>query len=251
MIWGGLPLLQRGFVEAATQLLAPGARVFLQSDVLEVRSSAAAAVVEAAACLKWMRELALPGCRAWQAALPAGHTLTAACWAPPSSPLCQVAEHMRDKFEQHGSSAFAPCPVHHVREATFHAASPPPEDAAGAAGAAAAAATSDGGSSSAAEGSAAWQSQWAAAGWLRQNPLVRTQASAVREVPLLLRPRVALCSPCMPSCCAWPIAARCARPAQLKRAVPLPPSLQGVPTEREVATVEQDMPVYRVLLVRQ
>ena len=80
----------------------------------------------------------------------------------------QAAEHMRDTFERHGAAWFAPCPEAHAGP-TFLAASPPrepppqqqqqeqqqeqqepqqpPEPQ--------------------------WQSQWAAAGWLVDNPLVR------------------------------------------------------------------------------
>ena len=90
-------------MEAAAKLLRPGARVFLQSDVLE------------------------------------------------------AAEWMRDTFEQHGSSAFAPCTQLHTPQATFQAASPPP----------------DRGAAASSEQQTQWQSRWAAAGWLRDNPLVR------------------------------------------------------------------------------
>lgn len=145
--------VQKQLVEALSRLLAPGARVFLQSDVLE------------------------------------------------------AAEHMRDTFEQHGAAWFAPCHELHSGP-TFQAASPPRPRAgqqgqAGQQAAAAAEAAAEQG----AEGQQGeevqqqeqeepqWQSQWAAAGWLQDNPL-------------------------------------------------------GVPTEREVLTTAQGLPVYRVMLRR-
>ncbi|PRW58022.1 tRNA (guanine-N(7)-)-methyltransferase isoform A [Chlorella sorokiniana] len=146
--------VQKQTVEAVARLMPPGGRVFLQSDVLE------------------------------------------------------AAEHMRDTFEEFGSAWFAPCPELHSGP-VFHAASEPrpaaqqqqqvAAAAADAADAAASSSSDDGGSSSGEEAQQqrqqqpAWQSQWAALGWLQDNPL-------------------------------------------------------GVPTEREVLTTEQGLPVYRVML---
>lgn len=102
---------------------------------------------------------------------------------------------MRDTFEQHGSAWFAPCSDLHSGP-VFHAASEPrpsgqqqqQQAAAGAAAGSAAdvAASSDNeDASSSGEGTEgqqqgeqqqqepAWQSQWAAHGWLQDNPLVR------------------------------------------------------------------------------
>ncbi|KAL4433842.1 hypothetical protein ABPG75_000283 [Micractinium tetrahymenae] len=152
--------VQKQLVEALSRLLAPGARVFLQSDVLE------------------------------------------------------AAEHMRDTFEQHGSAWFAPCQELHSGP-TFQAASPPrpPPQQQGQQGqadqqaaTADAAAEEQGGEGQQEEEEAGQQpeeraeqaqrqSQWAAAGWLQENPL-------------------------------------------------------GVPTEREVLTTAQGLPVYRIMLRR-
>ncbi|KAI3434614.1 hypothetical protein D9Q98_002682 [Chlorella vulgaris] len=152
--------VQKQMVEALGRLMAPGARVFLQSDVLE------------------------------------------------------AAEHMRDSFEQHGSTWFAPCQQLHSG-ATFLAASEEQQGQGQGQGQAAGGVVGEqateqqqqqqqGTDQQGPEQQAAavvggeqpqWRSQWAASGWLADNPL-------------------------------------------------------GVPTEREVLTVEQGLPVYRMMLRR-
>lgn len=90
---------------------------------------------------------------------------------------------MRDTFEQHGAAWFAPCPELHSGP-VFHAASEPgptgQQQQVAAGGAAASSDSSDGEASSSGEEEqqqqeAAWQLQWAAHGWLQDNPLVRMQ----------------------------------------------------------------------------
>lgn len=102
---------------------------------------------------------------------------------PSPPPTLQAAEHMRDTFEQHGADWFAPCPELHSGP-VFHAASEPrpagQQQQQAAAGAAASSDSSDGEASSIGEDEeqqqeAAWQSQWAAHGWLQDNPLVRVE----------------------------------------------------------------------------
>ncbi|PSC69143.1 tRNA (guanine-N(7)-)-methyltransferase [Micractinium conductrix] len=112
--------VQRQLVEALGRLLAPGARVFLQSDVLE------------------------------------------------------VAEYMRDSFEQHGAAWFAPCPQLHTPDAVFHAASEPRPAAAEQQAAQREQqqpAEPQGVAAEQQEAQPAWRSLWAAAGWLQNNPL--------------------------------------------------------------------------------
>ncbi len=99
---------------------------------------------------------------------------------------------MRDTFEQYGSAWFAPCQELHSG-ATFQAASPPWPRAqqqgqqaqqAQQQAAAADAAAEQGGEGQQGQGEEQqdeqeqWQSQWAAAGWLQDNPLVRPQLFA-------------------------------------------------------------------------
>lgn len=96
-------VVQPRLVAAVAALMAPGGRLFLQSDVLE------------------------------------------------------VAEDMRDQFER--AAAFAVAPEHAVPGATFHEASEP-------------AANDEGGEGEVEEeAEPAWESAWAAGGWLKDNPL--------------------------------------------------------------------------------
>lgn len=148
---------------------------------LEIGSSPLQAV-ERSACWTPLSSTAPPGhLRSEQMALPS---------LPSHS---QAAEHMRDTFEQHGSAWFAPCPELHSGP-VFHAASEPRQAAdpqqqqqqvAAAAADAAASSSSDSEEASSSGEEAeqrqgeqqqqqpAWQSQWAALGWLQDNPLVR------------------------------------------------------------------------------
>lgn len=195
--------------------------------------------------------------------------------APLAAPAPQAAEHMRDTFEQHGAAWFAPCHELHSGP-TFQAASPPRPRAgqqgqAGQQAAAAAEAAAEQG----AEGQQGeevqqqeqeepqWQSQWAAAGWLQDNPLVRRPAGVLFRAA----PATAHCCRCgLPFCS--PGATPSARPLPAWAVSaqqccictpPTPPThtyththlaVQGVPTEREVLTTAQGLPVYRVMLRR-
>lgn len=163
---------------------------------------------------------------------------------------------MRDTFEQHGSAWFAPCREAHGG-ATFCAASePPPPQQQQHGEQAQQGASAAGGQAQAQQqqhhhqqhqqqqqeqqeaSEPQWESEWAASGWLRDNPLV---SSCSPSEPAGLDTGTRQHQPC------WrdPCARLRGCPATLCCAV-----LQGVPTEREVLTTEQGLPVYRLLLRR-
>lgn len=148
---------------------------------------------------------------------------------------------MRDAFEQHGSSWFAPCQELHSG-ATFLAASEP--KAQGAAGASSSSGSGGGGDE---QGGEAWQSQWAAQGWLRENPLV-TSAGEPLQGRLGSGWRACGGPAAKHSAAAAPCAAHRHRHRHPTASPPATP--QGVPTEREVLTTAQGLPVYRVMLRR-
>jgi hypothetical protein len=150
---------------------------------------------------------------------------------------------MRDTFERHGGAWFQPCAQLHVAGGTFRAASEPKplpqqqqqQQQAG---------TEPGQEAEAAE---AWQSQWAEAGWLHENPLVGWEAGWRRVGT----------HPCLPGGGrrrAGAGAARTPVPILLclhpPRSSPILCHVQDVPTEREVLTEEQGLPVYRLMLRR-
>lgn len=105
------------------------------------------------------------------------------------STATQAAEHMRDTFEQHGAAWFAPCAEAHAGP-TFQAASEPKPAAAGAAAAAEQQQEQQEEEQQQEPAAPEWQSQWAAQGWLSDNPLVSAP-------PLLLWHHEPQCCPAL------------------------------------------------------
>jgi hypothetical protein len=263
--------VQRQLVEALGRLMEPGGRVFLQSDVLEVCRPVLhhCQPFLVAACLPALASpLSVCTCQCVSHAV-AATFLTCISFSLHRlllSICSQVAEHMRDTFEQHGSAWFAPCQQQHAGP-TFLAASEPkpkpaaqpqrqqqqqqqPEPGEQQVGASLGQQPEQPAEQQEQEPpEERWQSQWAAAGWLQDNPLVSAAPP-----------------PCCCEACCWHLllwqcaAAACGwlspvhQPHSDHRQLPplavLLTLLQGVPTEREVLTTEQGLPVYRIMLRR-
>lgn len=182
---------------------------------------------------------------------------------------------MRDTFEQHGSAWFAPCPELHSG-LVFHAASEPRQAAdpqqqqqqqvvaAAADAAASSSSDSDEAGSSGEEAEQrqgeqqqqqpAWQSQWAALGWLQDNPLVRLIPCLVFIMAFPIPKHWQTARGSRDQLCGRLASAseslHCSPQTRSLLTAPLLPAVQGVPTEREVLTTEQGLPVYRVMLRR-
>lgn len=153
-----------------------------------------------------------------------------------SSDVLHVAEDMRDQFERHSEGVFDVSQSHHAPDSVFYSAAQPEGEAV--------AATDVPGSSSGSEPElygalddssdteiqAVEQLLWASRGWLRENPLVSETALNLATVA---------------------VSSSRNGTAQVRgpnRTCTMLPPLQGVPTEREVATMKQGLPVYRFML---